>query len=98
MHLGRQQSLSLCQRISNFEREMVARSSPKVLASYEASCRLHSSAILDETYTIEGADTNLSMKIIEQLEMEGIGAERAEELEALLIRIHKQILTLESKT
>ncbi len=84
LRVGRNQTLSLCQRIQNFEREMVARSSPKVLASYEASGLLHSPAILEESYTIEGADADLSLEILEELDAQGIDASRGEELETLL--------------
>lgn len=90
--VGRQHTLSLCQRIQNYEREMVARSTPKVLASHEASGRLHSPEILNEPFTIEGVDPDISAKILNQFEAEGIGADYgADALESLLISKFQQI-------
>jgi salicylate hydroxylase len=89
--VGRKQPLAISQRIQNFEREMIARTSPKVQASFEASAFLHSPAVLDKGYEIEGADHRTSREILRQLEEQGITSTRGEELERLMVDIFCQL-------
>lgn len=70
---------TLLTRLKCFEREMVARSSSKVLASRAAASHLHSPAALSDSYPIEGLGS--SEVALEALRSSGVGARDAEELE-----------------
>jgi hypothetical protein len=83
--------MGISQRIQNFEREMIARTTPKVQASFEASAFLHSPAVLEKGYQVEGVDQLTSNEIICQLEMRGIDSTRGEELEKLMIDIFHEM-------
>lgn len=85
-------SLSLAQRIQNFEREMVARSSPKVQASHKANSLLHSPEVLSIEYGFEGVDSKLSKELLEEIEKREINANLSENLESVVIEIFHQII------
>jgi hypothetical protein len=69
---------------------MVARTSSKVQASFEASCFLHSPAVLEETHVIEGTDLSVSEEILRRFHDQGITS-RTENLESVLLQTFRQI-------
>lgn len=89
---GKKLSLSLSQRLQNFEREMVARSSPKVQASHEANNLLHSPEVLQVEYGFEGIDPKLSAILLEEVEKNEITSSLGENLETTVIDLFQQIL------
>lgn len=72
---------SLATRLRCFEREMLARTAPKVLASREAALRLHSPECVDEPHGIEGLDDITSRKVLEALRTSNIGAHLSGDLD-----------------
>lgn len=74
---------------------MVARVSPKVQASFEASCFLHSAAVLEETHVIEGTDMSMSEKILSRFRDEGIKSS-TENLESELIKVYSEMRELKA--
>jgi hypothetical protein len=91
MNLGKQENMTLAQRIQLFEREMVARSSPKVSASYEASCLFHSSRALEEVGGIEGIDPVLSSLLLNELKVRGINSSMGSSLETKLVEVYDEL-------
>ena len=73
---------------------MVARVSPKVQASFEANCFLHSAAVLEQTHVIEGTDMSLSEKILSRFRDEGIKSS-TENLESELIKVYSEMREFE---
>lgn len=65
----------LLTKLKCFERDMIARSSCKVLASREAAKNLHSSCVLDERFGIEGLGNDLLEEMLESLRTHKVGAE-----------------------
>lgn len=75
---------SLCTRLRNFEREMIARAGSKVKASREASQRLHSSQALDEKIGISGIPDypdDILTSVLAKLKEEGVNASLGVELD-----------------
>lgn len=71
-------------RLRCFEREMVARTSSKVQASREAATRLHSPAVLSDTFRVEGVKAEIHGRLLEKLEVLSIGAHDSRNLEGKL--------------
>jgi 2-polyprenyl-6-methoxyphenol hydroxylase-like FAD-dependent oxidoreductase len=83
--------------ISNFEREMVARTSQKVSDSFEASQRYHEPIDLSTSndYVIDGLSSELSQRVIKVLEERGIGAYDNEQLENKVIDVVNELRTID---
>lgn len=90
--LGKYLSLSISQRIQNFEREVVARSSPKVQASHEANSLLHSPEAIEVDYGFEGVDPKLSTILSKEIEKNNINSSYGENLEPIIINLFQEIL------
>lgn len=77
--------------ICNFEREMVARTTRKVLDSFEASQRYHSSSSTDpDEYAIDGLPREVSAILIQNLNHLNIGA-NMNDMENIVIAESKKI-------
>jgi len=77
---------SVYTKLRCFEREMVSRSSPKVLASREAATMLHSTAALDEVFGIAGwasltANATENRHLLQSLRSYGINAKLGADLD-----------------
>jgi 2-polyprenyl-6-methoxyphenol hydroxylase-like FAD-dependent oxidoreductase len=68
-------------RLKCFEREMLARTSTKVLSSREAAGKLHSSAVLEEDFGIEGVEKQHLAQVFTVLKAQHIDATRAAALD-----------------
>lgn len=70
-------------RIKSFEREMVARTAPKAQGSRDAAHYLHSPAVLNEVYGIEGVSVEdlTNLKLLDKLKFEGVTAVLGAELD-----------------
>lgn len=68
-------------RLRCFEREMIQRAGPKVAASREAACMLHSAAALVETFPVEGLEERQA-EVLAGLRRRGVGAHLGGSLEA----------------
>jgi hypothetical protein len=71
---------------------MVARTSPKVSASNEASATLHSAAALEVEYEMEGLSADLTAALLHTLQVQGIGASLGAELESKMIEVYSSLV------
>jgi hypothetical protein len=81
-------SRSVYSKIRCFEREMNARTAPKVIASHEAALYLHSPAVLKENFGIAGAkslDPERYTTLLDKLRIAGVNASLNEKLDAAMI-------------
>jgi 2-polyprenyl-6-methoxyphenol hydroxylase-like FAD-dependent oxidoreductase len=69
---GRTDSIAIQTRLRSFEREMIDRAGPKVIASRTAAERLHSPAAIQDEYGFEGVDSAADFKKL--LQEKNIGA------------------------
>lgn len=65
---------NLLTRVKCFEREMIARTTSKVLASRQAALTYHSPEVLNEVYSVDGIDDEKWKEIVSVLQSKGIGA------------------------
>lgn len=85
-------SRNLYTRLRCFEREMVARSAPKVAGSREAAEALHSPAVLTDNFGVEGVKAEMSATLIKKLTELRIGAHLSQDLEAKLKSVIDEVL------
>jgi hypothetical protein len=71
---GKQAALDLEGRVMQFEREMVGRTAPRVAASHEACQLLHSPAVLDSEFGVEGLTSEEGRAFLAALRERGVRA------------------------
>mmetsp|Transcript_12511 Transcript_12511/g.12592 ORF Transcript_12511/g.12592 Transcript_12511/m.12592 type:complete len:227 (-) Transcript_12511:15-695(-) len=79
---------TLLTRLRCYEREMISRTTPKVLASRIAAAHLHSSLVLRDEFGIEGLTIEQSKRLLEKLEIEGIDAHSGKELQTQVCDVY----------
>ena len=80
-------------RLRCFEREMVARTTAKVLGSRAAAAQLHSPAALTEHFGVEGVKTTMSATLLRKVYELKIGAHHSSDLESKLRHVIEEIQT-----
>ena len=80
-------------RLRCFEREMVARTTAKVMGSRAAAAQLHSPAVLTENFRVEGVKTAMSAVLLRRVHQLQIGAHHSSDLELKLRHAIKELQT-----
>ena len=80
-------------RLRCFEREMVARTTAKVLGSRAAAAQLHSPAALTENFGVEGVEPSLSSALLRKVRQLHIGAHHSSDLESKLRHAIQELQT-----
>ena len=78
-------------RLRCFEREMVARTTAKVLGSRAAAAQLHSPAALTENFGVEGVEAAMSTTLLRKIHQLQIGAHHNRDLESKLRHVIKEL-------
>jgi FAD binding domain len=78
-------------RLRCFEREMVARTSSKVMGSRDAATKLHSPAAMTDTFGVEGVESKTTNALLETLRKLKIGAHLGSNLESKMRHIINQL-------
>ncbi len=78
---------NLSTRLRCYEREMIARVHPRVLASREAAYKYHSEAALSAEYGFEGVEEGELDEFLSQMKGQGINASWGDALEPALVKI-----------
>lgn len=77
---------NICSRLRSFEREMVGRTTPKVLASRTAAKRLHSSDVMSDNFGIEGLSEDVTKQLLDHLEANNITINSVEDMEDFVLK------------
>ena len=73
-------------RLRSFEREMVGRTTPKVLASRTAAKRLHSSDVMSDDFGIEGLSEDTTKQLLDHFKASNITIYSVDDMEEYVIK------------
>jgi 2-polyprenyl-6-methoxyphenol hydroxylase-like FAD-dependent oxidoreductase len=73
-------------RLRSFEREMVGRTTPKVLASRSAAKRLHSTDVMSDDFGIEGLSDDTTKRLLSHFKANNITINSVEDMEEYVVK------------